>query len=94
MFTSLRFRSVQFENLMNKVGENGMCTQNTKNREFLLKYGFRVSTVECLRNEKKKISVDFSMDFLESEEIIFNPWIEYAWIAVYFIDPWIKFGYK
>ena len=39
-------------------------------------------------------SVDFSMDFLESEEIIFNPWIEYPWIAVYFIDPWMKFGYK
>ena len=43
---------------------------------------------------KKKNSVDFSMDFLESEEIIFNPWIEYSWIAVYFIDPWMKFGYK
>ena len=50
--------------------------------------------IECLRNEKKKISVDISMDFLESEEISFNPWIEYPWIAVYFIDPWMKFGYK
>ena len=39
-------------------------------------------------------SVDFSMDFLESENIIFNPWIEYPWIAVYFIDPWMKSGYK
>ena len=33
------------------------------------------------------LSVDFSMDFLESGEIILNPWIEYQWIAVYFIDP-------
>ena len=39
-------------------------------------------------------SVDFSMDFLESEEIIFNPWIAYPWIAVYFIDTWMKFAYK
>ena len=53
-----------------------------------------IITIECLRNEKKNISVDFSMDFLESKEIIFNPWIEYPWIAVYFIDPWIKFRYK
>ena len=51
-------------------------------------------SLECSRNEKKKNSVDFSMDFLESEEIIFNPWIEYPWIAVYFIDPWMKSGYK
>ena len=44
--------------------------------------------IECLRNEIFFFSVDFSMDFLESEEIIFNPWIEYPWIAVYFINPW------
>ena len=50
-------------------------------------------TIECLRNEIF-FSVDFSMDFLEPEEIIFNPWIEYPWIAVYFIDPWMKSGYK
>ena len=54
----------------------------------------KLFSLVCLRNEKKKISVDFSMDFLESEEIIFNPWIEYPWIENYFIDPWIKFAYK
>ena len=53
----------------------------------------RQKTIVCLRNEIF-FSVDFSMDFLESEEIIFNPWIEYLWIAVHFIDPNcnIKFG--
>ena len=35
-------------------------------------------------------SVDFSLDFLESEEIIFNPWLEYPWIAVYSIDQRMK----